>query len=90
MSRMINIFDMAYRIINTLKGGGLFLTGVCHKANINSFRFHLYIPIFIRAGLMKKRDGLYMITEKGFDYIREYEKFRERWELLESDGDKDE
>lgn len=68
-------------IINDFGSEGINITQLLTKANISYNRLSRLAKQLISAGLIeeKNRDGrhLYMITQRGIEYLDKYQKFKE-------------
>lgn len=53
-------------------------TEIVYKANINFTRVEKYLPYLMELGLIKQIDGEYLITEKGREFLRDYENVKEQ------------
>jgi predicted transcriptional regulator len=52
-------------------------TEIVYKANLNFTRIDRYIPFLEDRGLMENSGPIYKTTEKGKEFLREYEKMEE-------------
>ena len=60
----------------TLKGAKK--TEIVYKANINFTRIEKYLPYLAEKGLLEHAHGEYRITEKGKEFLRDYQSVKEQ------------
>jgi predicted transcriptional regulator len=53
------------------------LTRVAHGANLPYDRFQKCLNKLIEVDMIRERNGEFFVTEKGFEYINEYEKIND-------------
>jgi len=57
--------------------GGANKTAIAHNANLNFNRVENYLSYLVEKGLMEHTDGEYKTTEKGREFLRDYQKMKE-------------
>lgn len=57
--------------------GGARKTEIVYKANLNFTRIERYIPFLKERGLMETTGSIYRTTEKGEEFLRDYQKIKE-------------
>lgn len=68
-------FDVLRLLLKELKDSGHpSLTRVAHEANLPYDRFQNYLEHLIQLGMVSRREGKLVVTEKGLEYIGEFEK----------------
>lgn len=56
---------------------GVRKTEMVYKANLNFNRAERYIPFLEERGLMENAEAVYQTTEKGEEFLREYQMIKE-------------
>jgi len=54
-------------------------TEIVYKANINFKRIEKYLPYLMEKGLMEHTNGVYCTTEKGKEFLRDYQNMKEQF-----------
>jgi predicted transcriptional regulator len=74
-SKLRIYLDILQILINELKDSShISLTRVAHKANLPYDRFRNCLDYLIQVGMVSRKDGKLVVTEKGLEYIEESKK----------------
>lgn len=61
-------------------------THIMYKANLSQRQLNTYLKFLLRVGLIGRESNEYRITEKGFEFIKKYDRIKK---LLNNDLTKD-
>jgi predicted transcriptional regulator len=53
-------------------------TQIVYKANLNFKRVGKYLPYLVDKGLIENRDNEYKTTERGKEFLKDYQKMKEQ------------
>lgn len=68
--------DIMVDILSVTRSGAR-KTEIVYKANLNFTRIERYLPFLKERGLMVNSGSIYRTTEKGEEFLREYQKMKE-------------
>jgi predicted transcriptional regulator len=76
-SRIQIYFDILRILCEELKNDKPSLTRVAHIANLPYDRFQKCLNELIQLDMVREQNGEFLVTEKGFEYINEYERIND-------------
>jgi len=76
-SRIQIYFDILRILCEELKNDKPSLTRVAHIANLPYDRFQKCLNKLIQLDMVREQNGKFLVTEKGFEYINEYERIND-------------
>ncbi len=69
--------DIIAAILSAARGEGQKKTAIAYKANLNFNRAEKYLKYLEEKGLIENINGEYWTTEKGEEFLRDYQKIME-------------